>query len=74
MSMFDPMLLVDMDEMKQTPADFICHFGWVCLRQQIVISTRAFCAIATVTPFGFIAWQIYECNVTALLQTSLLIV
>ena len=57
--------------MKQTPADFLCKMGWSpqgqeCLKQQIVIGTRAFCVIAAVTPNGFIAWQIFECNVTAL--------
>mmetsp|Transcript_1508 Transcript_1508/g.2096 ORF Transcript_1508/g.2096 Transcript_1508/m.2096 type:complete len:211 (-) Transcript_1508:152-784(-) len=71
LAMIDPMMLVDIDEMKQTPDDFLRKFGWSlegekCLKEQIIIGTRAFCAIAAVTPIGFIAFEIFETNISSL--------
>lgn len=71
LAMFDPLLLVDVDEMKQTPEDFLRKFGWApvgdqCIKEQIVIGTRSFSIIAAVSPFGFVCHEIHEANITGL--------
>ena len=71
MAMIDPILLVDIDEMKQSPEDFLLKFGWSpmgerCMKEQIVIGNRSFSVIAAVAPIGFIAFEIYETNISSL--------
>jgi len=70
MALYDPSLVVDIDEMKQAPEDFLCKYGWSpigeeCIKQKILIGTRSFCVIAAYTPDGFLCWETYEMNVTA---------
>jgi transposase len=64
---YDPEMWIDIDEMKQTPADFLQLFGYAlegepATAQQIYIGTRAFSVIAAMGVHGFICWTIFEEN------------
>jgi hypothetical protein len=64
---FEPMRLVDIDEMKMAPSHFQSHFGYspegdAAVREQIVIGTRSFVVIAAMGYFGMICWKVYEEN------------
>ena len=65
----DPLNFIDIDETASCPESFRERFGWSpvgdeCIQQQIIIGNRSFSTIAAVTPFGFIAWEIFDKIIT----------
>mmetsp|Transcript_20823 Transcript_20823/g.28655 ORF Transcript_20823/g.28655 Transcript_20823/m.28655 type:complete len:270 (+) Transcript_20823:320-1129(+) len=65
----DPLNFVDIDETASSAESFRDKFGWSpvgeeCIRQQIVIGNMSYSTIAAVTPFGFIAWEIFDTVIT----------
>ena len=65
----NPLFIIDVDETKNNPESFFQKHGYSpegeeCKKDQIVINGTAYCTIAAVSPIGFLAWQIFEGNVT----------
>lgn len=56
---------VDIDETASSPDTFRKKYGWSpegeeCRKTQIVIGSRSFSTIAAISPYGVIAWEIFE--------------
>lgn len=57
--------LVDIDEMSSSPKEFFLKYGYspvgeAAIKYQIVLNGKTYSVICAYTPFGFLAWEIFE--------------
>ena len=61
---------VDMDGIHFNPKDYLEKYGWATIGEeayalQLIIRGKTYAVHAAVCEDGFLAWQVFECNVSA---------
>jgi transposase len=62
--------VVDMDGIHFNPKDYLEQYGWATIGEeayalQLIIRGKTYAVHAAVCKDGFLAWQVFECNMTA---------
>mmetsp|Transcript_34895 Transcript_34895/g.76949 ORF Transcript_34895/g.76949 Transcript_34895/m.76949 type:complete len:257 (-) Transcript_34895:32-802(-) len=73
-----PSKIIDIDGMVQCPKDFLARYGWApvgedAVKIQLTIGTRRFAVMAAYSELGFVAWEIFDGEVSQMEVTNFIL-